>query len=159
MARPTAPRYLDPPMRMPPLLMALLVVLLDLSRAAAQPRPDALTRPWLEAFLTALSHDSLEGRATFTPGIERAARLIEREFARAGLRPLTSFGDSAHPYRQTYQMYRPARGRVIGRFNGQALSSTQAFGVGPDELTSLTTRSAGRINVVRARSGEPLLAR
>lgn len=140
-------------------LIVLLTAWLGLAQAAAQPRPDALTRPWLEAYLTELSHDSLEGRATFTPGIERAARLIEREFTRAGLRPITGLRDTVRGFRQTYILFRPARGRVVGQLNGQTLGAAQAFAVGPAELTELSSRSAGRITVARARRGEPLMSR
>ena len=43
------------------------------------------------AQLTALAHDSMEGRATGTPGAVRAARFIAAEMARIGLEPA---GDS-----------------------------------------------------------------
>jgi len=45
------------------------------------------------ALLTALAHDSLEGRATGEPGSAKAARIIAREMERAGLRPA---GDSGY---------------------------------------------------------------
>lgn len=43
------------------------------------------------SLLTALAHDSLEGRATGTPGALKASTIIAREMARAGLTPA---GDS-----------------------------------------------------------------
>jgi len=125
----------------------------------AQPDLHTLSRPWLEAYLTELSHDSLEGRATFTPGIERAARLIEREFTRAGLRPVTGLRDTVRGFRQTYTMFRPRRGRVVGRFNGQTLTEGQAFALGPAQPTDLSTSSGPDIRVARARRGEPLMSR
>lgn len=45
------------------------------------------------ALLTAIAHDSLEGRATGEPGSAKAARIIAREMERAGLRPA---GDSGY---------------------------------------------------------------
>ena len=44
----------------------------------------------------------MQGRATFTPGIEKAARFIEGEFAATGLEPLT--GNSS--FRQSFTMTR-----------------------------------------------------
>ncbi|HMP95186.1 MAG TPA: hypothetical protein PKD90_20055, partial [Phnomibacter sp.] len=35
-----------------------------------------------------LSADAMEGRRTFTPGIDRAADFLSREFAKAKLKPL-----------------------------------------------------------------------
>jgi len=35
-----------------------------------------------------LSADDMQGRATFTPGIEKAAQFIEGEYTKAGLKPL-----------------------------------------------------------------------
>jgi hypothetical protein len=88
--------------------------LLLTSQLAAQPTERSLERPFVEGFLSELSHDSLEGRGTFTRGIEKAARLIEREFRRAGLEPVAGIEgvhtESAMPYRQAYPAYR-LRGR------------------------------------------------
>jgi hypothetical protein len=59
--------------------------------AAAAPDSGGVREADVRRLLTALAHDSLEGRRTATPGSERAARLIAEEFRRIGLRPA---GDS-----------------------------------------------------------------
>ena len=55
--------------------------------------PNATTPAATLALLTALAHDSLEGRLTGTPGIAKAAGIIAREMARIGLTPA---GDSGY---------------------------------------------------------------
>jgi hypothetical protein len=68
------------------LVRALLVVLLAVApvAAAAPPTPPA---PWLLDQVKALAAPQLEGRASGTPGAERAARHIAAELQRLGLRP------------------------------------------------------------------------
>lgn len=55
--------------------------------------PSATTPAGALALLSALAHDSLEGRLTGTPGIAKAAGIIAREMARIGLEPA---GDSGY---------------------------------------------------------------
>ncbi len=55
--------------------------------------PNASSPAAVLALLTALAHDSLEGRLTGTPGIAKAAGIISREMARVGLTPV---GDSGY---------------------------------------------------------------
>jgi Zn-dependent M28 family amino/carboxypeptidase len=54
--------------------------------AAAPPIHDADTRAWW-ALTTQLAGDSMEGRDTGSPAYARAARIVARRFARAGLKP------------------------------------------------------------------------
>jgi hypothetical protein len=57
--------------------------------------------------LQTLSHDDMQGRASFTPGIEKAADFIEEEFHAAGLVPLNGSSSSQVPsYRQTFYVHR-----------------------------------------------------
>lgn len=66
---------------------------------------------------TILSDDAMEGRATFTPGIERAADFISEEFRKAGLKPIS--GDS---YRQEFSMVRPDIRDIKANLNGKSIS-------------------------------------
>ncbi|HEY2347964.1 MAG TPA: M28 family peptidase [Puia sp.] len=50
-----------------------------------------------------LSADDMQGRQVFTPGIEKAAAFIEKEFSRAGLKPIPGSKD----YTQSFTMVEP----------------------------------------------------
>lgn len=58
-----------------------------------------------------LSADDMQGRATFSPGIEKAATFIESEFKKAGIKPLT--GNAT--FRQTFTKTRftPSNAKVV----------------------------------------------
>ena len=56
----------------------------------------------VERIIKTLAADDMQGRATFTPGVEKAAQFIEGEFKKIGLDPLTGNAD----YRQQVTMVR-----------------------------------------------------
>lgn len=56
----------------------------------------------VERIIKTLAADDMQGRATFTPGIEKAAQFIEAEFKKIGLEPLPGNAD----YRQQVTMVR-----------------------------------------------------
>ncbi|HYC31533.1 MAG TPA: M20/M25/M40 family metallo-hydrolase [Gemmatimonadales bacterium] len=63
------------------------------------PAPTAAAAPDLRAMLATLAHDSMEGRATGTPGSARAARWIEERMREYGLDPAVDGG-----YRQRVRL-------------------------------------------------------
>src|SRR5690606_35751124 len=69
--------------------------------AARQPGGDIVEIREVKRILNTLASDEMQGRASFTPGIERAADLITAEFKKIGLKPYTSSG-----YRQTFDVTR-----------------------------------------------------
>jgi Zn-dependent M28 family amino/carboxypeptidase len=54
----------------------------------------------VERIIKTLSADDMQGRGTFTPGIEKAAKFIENEFKTIGLQPL----DGNSGFRQSFSM-------------------------------------------------------
>ncbi|PWS28013.1 peptidase M28 [Pedobacter yonginense] len=48
-----------------------------------------ITREYADHLIKTLSSDDMQGRATFTPGIDKAATFIASEFKKIGLQPLT----------------------------------------------------------------------
>lgn len=52
--------------------------------------------------ISTLAADDMQGRRTFTPGIDKAASFIEQEFEKAGLQPWPG----AKGFRQSFYMYR-----------------------------------------------------
>lgn len=126
---------------------ALLLLALQLGCAsaavstAADPR-DVITEGEVRRVLTSLADDSLEGRATGSRGSARAASIIAREFARAGLEPA---GDSGFFQRVPVAMMTRTATR-----NGQQVTMTSPALVPSfaalDSLPEANRRSA--VNVV-----------
>jgi hypothetical protein len=83
----------------------------------------------VERIIKTLSADDMEGRGTFTRGIEKAATFIEGEFKAAGLKPMAG----ATGYRQSFSQTRivPLNPKVV--FDGTAI---------PDEKVAITTGTA-----------------
>src|ERR1700709_78778 len=73
----------------------------------------------VECIIKALSADDMQGRATFTPGIEKAAQFIEGEYKAAGLVPLT--GNKT--FRQNFTMTRITPIKTLVSINGNIISA------------------------------------
>jgi hypothetical protein len=73
----------------------------------------------VERIIKTLSADDMQGRATFTPGIEKAAQFIESEYKRIGLKPMQ--GDSA--YRQNFTMIKTVPVKTDVTINGIAIAA------------------------------------
>jgi len=86
--------------------------------ASAQNIDKMITKDYVDHLIKTLSSDEMEGRGTFTPGIDRAATFIEKEFTAIGLKPL----DGQTGYRQTFYKYKlkPASTKVT--IDGQTIS-------------------------------------
>jgi hypothetical protein len=83
----------------------------------------------VERIIKTLSADDMQGRGTFSPGIEKAATFIENEFNAAGLKPMA--GNKG--FRQTFSQTRvtPLNPKVV--FDGAVI---------PDEKVAVTTSEA-----------------
>ncbi|WDZ98523.1 M28 family metallopeptidase [Mucilaginibacter sp. SJ] len=77
-----------------------------------------------------LSADDMQGRATFTPGIEKAATFIEGEYKKAGLKPMA--GNTG--YRQNFTMVRSAPLSLSVSINGKAIAADSVFASGTDSF-------------------------
>jgi hypothetical protein len=62
---------------------------------------DGISRDRVERVITVLSADDMEGRGTFTPGIDRAADFLAEEFQEIGLSPL----DGNHGFLQAFNIF------------------------------------------------------
>jgi len=67
-----------------------------------------------------LSADDMEGRRTFTPGIEKASTFIEGEFKKIGLKTFNSAGN----YRQEFFMYQATTTGAKVTINGQVIDDS-----------------------------------
>ena len=103
---------------------SLLVVWGGLTVLAGPSSAQEIDRSEVERIITTLSADDMEGRRVFSPGIERAARFIQEEFAAIELETL----DGLDGYAQPFKMYSfaAASSRVV--LNGRAVPSDR-YGV------------------------------
>jgi hypothetical protein len=95
-------------------------VLLALSAGAfAQDVDKMIKQDDVERIIKTLSADDMQGRGTFTPGIEKAAQFIEGEYKKIGLKPMQ--GDSG--YRQNFTMIKTLPVKTDVTINGVAIAA------------------------------------
>jgi hypothetical protein len=90
-----------------------------------------------------LSADDMQGRATFTPGIEKAAKFIEGEFKSIGLTPLA--GNTG--FRQDFKMIRSTPVKLTLSINGKSIAADSAFATGGDSFSWATNADVQVIQV------------
>ncbi len=73
----------------------------------------------VERIIKTLSADDMQGRGTFTPGIEKAAQFIEGEYKQIGLQPME--GNSG--YRQNFTMIKTVPVKTDVTINGVAIAA------------------------------------
>ena len=122
--------------------------LLVLSACSVQ-NPDRLVKQsTVERIIKTLSADDMQGRATFTPGIEKAARFIEDEFSKIGLKPL----DNASNFRQEFTMTRIKPGTQEVYVNGNPVAPTSVMTV--TESPALSWSDKTGVEVLNIKAGE-----
>ncbi len=77
-----------------------------------------ITKDYVDHLIKTLASDDMQGRRTFTPGIDKAATFIESEFKKIGLKTL----EGSTGYRQTFYKYSltPAAANVT--IDGKAIA-------------------------------------
>ncbi len=100
-----------------------LILLFVASLAQAQDINKIITKDYVDHLIKTLASDEMQGRRTFTPGIDKAATFIESEFKKIGLNPL----DGATGYRQTFYKYqlKPATANVT--IDGKAIANNNVI--------------------------------
>ncbi|UKT63657.1 M20/M25/M40 family metallo-hydrolase [Pedobacter mucosus] len=78
-----------------------------------------ITKEYADHLIKTLSADDMQGRATFTPGIDKAATFIESEFKKIGLQPLA--GEKT--FRQSFFRYQITNESGNLKIDGQEVSS------------------------------------
>lgn len=103
-----------------------LLVIFVASVANAQDINKIITKDYVDHLIKTLAGDEMQGRRTFTPGIDKAATFIENEFKQIGLKPL----EGATGYRQTFYKYqlKPISASVV--IDGQAVASENIAVIG-----------------------------
>ncbi len=126
--------------------------LLLLSACAVQ-KPDQLVKKQdVERIIRTLASDDMQGRATFTPGADKAAAFIENEFEQIGLQPLST-GKS---FRQTFTINRikPVSTEII--VNGNPTDKNNALIVTDKALLNWNTNP--EVEIITINAGENLFS-
>ncbi|WP_343669875.1 M20/M25/M40 family metallo-hydrolase [Chitinophaga sp.] len=72
----------------------------------------------VKRIISTLAADDMQGRKTFEPGIEKAARFLEKEYGKAGLQPLTG----ATSFRQAFHRFNTTPGIQELYLNGERVN-------------------------------------
>jgi hypothetical protein len=104
-----------------------VISLLTLSAGSfAQDVDKMIKQDDVERIIKTLSADDMQGRATFTPGIEKAAQFIENEYKQIGLKPMEGNTD----YRQNFTMIKTAPVKTEVSINGTVVSPDNVAATG-----------------------------
>jgi hypothetical protein len=90
-----------------------------------------------------LSADDMQGRATFTPGIEKAAQFIEAEYKKTGLKPM----EGNKGYRQNFSMVRSTPVSLKVSINGKPVAADSAFASAAESFTWASNKDVEVVTV------------
>jgi hypothetical protein len=129
---------------MRPFLLSIFILLIC-GRLTAQDIGQIINPAAVEKIEKVLSADDMQGRATFSPGIERAADFIEAQFKAAGLQTL----DKGKSYRQHFSMIRSQLIFTSAVFDGKALDSASVVTFTAKPLLQIDDHSGYEKDVIR----------
>jgi len=93
------------------------IAILLLTACVVQKPEQIIKEADVARLIKTLSSDEMEGRGTFTPGIDRAAKFIENEFTQIGLKPL----DGDNDFRQDFIVKRIKPQTIQATVNGKEI--------------------------------------
>jgi hypothetical protein len=100
-----------------------LLLLLISRTASAQDIDKTITKEYVDGLIKTLSSDEMQGRATFSPGIDKAASFISGEFKKIGLKPLKGATD----YRQTFYKYELSPASATVTIDGKVIDAANTI--------------------------------
>jgi len=103
-----------------------------------------ITREYTDHLIKTLSGDEMQGRGTFTPGIDKAATFIESEFKKIGLQPLAS----EKGFRQTFYKYQVANASKSIKIDGSEISPENVILAGANEENITLNKSNATVVVL-----------
>ena len=107
------------------IVVLILAAALSASGVAAQKIETIINAAEVERIERVLSADDMEGRRTFTRGIEKAAAFIADEFKKSGLQTLNKDGN----YFQSFKMIRAKFQGLSASFDGVPLNDRQVIAI------------------------------
>ena len=135
-----------------PLTLSFAVILSSLlpaGRLAAQEIDRVINPAEVGSIEKILSSDDMQGRASFSPGIEKAADYIEAQFRAVGLKTWNN-GSS---YRQPFSMIRSKLISTNARFDGQPLDSAAIIAFTTEPLLQIDEHTGYERDFIRP--GDP----
>lgn len=133
-------------------LYLLLFLFATLNLSAQKPK-QIIKEANVARIIKTLSSDEMEGRGTFTPGIDRAAKFIENEFKQIGLKPLSGDTD----FRQDFSVKRIKAGEINVTINGKPVDQQNVLAI--SDLPSLKFNNTSGNTVILIAAEEQFIQR
>ena len=132
-----------------------LFVLLISIKAWSQESLETISKSETERIEKYLSSDELEGRKTFSKGIEKAAAFISNEFKQTGLATF----NSSNSYLQSFSRLSAKFMNATGKFDGVAIDQKNIIVITPQSNFSITDASGYELVKINKEDNLGLLAR
>jgi len=132
--------------------IAIIAILL-LASCRVQKPDQAVEQDEITRIIRTLSADDMQGRATFTPGIDKAASFIESEFKKIGLQPL----DGENDFRQEFILTRILPGLAKVVIDGKNIDAVNVLIISDRAALELSNTSA--VQVIKVAEGDQFLPR
>jgi hypothetical protein len=131
-------------------ILLTLLIGLTIGGASAQDIDKIITTEYVDRLIKTLSSDDMQGRGTFTPGIDKAATFIESEFKSIGLKPLPG----ASGFRQSFFKYQISPTAVQVSLNGKPVDAANIVVTG-NTTESLTFDNTNGGELIRFNPEQP----
>ncbi len=125
-------------------IATVLLVTILVSIAACQQKNPKIAIEEVKRIISFLSSDDMEGRRTFTPGIEKASIFLQGEFEKIGLETL----DGLNNYEQRFKMFSLEIESAELTINGNTIEDRNYFAVLDSRGIDWDQNSGLRIEVI-----------
>jgi hypothetical protein len=126
----------------------LIICFLCTGRCFAQDVNKLISQTDVQRIISTLAADDMQGRATFTPGIEKAAKFIESEYKNIGLEPFP--GDDG--FRQNFSMTRFTPLKTLVEINQKLIPADSVFA--STSAASLDWSNNSDVEIVKLSAGK-----
>ena len=117
------------------------IIFFLLAGCAVQKSDQIVPQDEITRIIRTLSADDMQGRATFTPGIDKAASFIENEFKKIGLQPL----NGEKNFRQEFTVTRILPGVVNVIIDGRNIDAENVLAISDKALLELSSASGVKV--------------
>lgn len=134
-------------------LFTAFIALFFISTSFAQKPHKLIKESEVARLIKTLSSDEMEGRASFSLGIDKAAKFIESEFEQIGLQPL----DVHMGYRQEFSVKRIKTANLSAVINGKTIDQDKIISV--SDLASFELNSNSEIKILKISADDQFIPR